>query len=79
MDFGPPGCSVHGFFRQEYWSGLPNPHILLFIVLEMKKFFNVALLRDVKLKSLTALPSNYFDSSWQKQTINSDSFFLIEV
>ena len=23
MDYNPPGCSVHGFPRQEYWSGLP--------------------------------------------------------
>ena len=25
MDFSPPGFSVHGFSRQEYWSGLPCP------------------------------------------------------
>ena len=25
MDCSPPGSSVHGFFRQEYWSGLPFP------------------------------------------------------
>ena len=23
MDYSPPGSSVHGFSRQEYWSGLP--------------------------------------------------------
>ena len=23
MDCSPPGSSVHGFFRQEYWGGLP--------------------------------------------------------
>ena len=23
MDCSPPGCSVHGISRQEYWSGLP--------------------------------------------------------
>ena len=23
MDCSPPGSSVHGFSRQEYWSGLP--------------------------------------------------------
>ena len=35
MDYSPPGSSVHGIFRQEYWSGLlfpspgdlPNPGI----------------------------------------------------
>ena len=29
MDCSPPGSSVHGFFRQEYWSGvsLPSPHL----------------------------------------------------
>ena len=25
MDCSPPGSSVHGIFRQEYWNGLPFP------------------------------------------------------
>ena len=25
MDYIPPGSSGMGFFRQEYWSGLPLP------------------------------------------------------
>jgi len=25
MDYSPPGSSVHGFLRQEYWSGLSHP------------------------------------------------------
>ena len=25
MDYSPPGSSVMGFSRQEYWSGLPGP------------------------------------------------------
>ena len=25
MDCSPPGSSVHGFSKQEYWSGLPFP------------------------------------------------------
>ena len=25
MDYSLPGSSVHGIFRQEYWSGLPFP------------------------------------------------------
>ena len=25
MDCSPPGSSVHGFSRQEYWNGLPFP------------------------------------------------------
>ena len=25
MDCSPPGSSVHGIYRQEYWSGLPLP------------------------------------------------------
>ena len=25
MDCSPPGSSVHGVLRQEYWSGLPCP------------------------------------------------------
>ena len=24
-DYSPAGSSVHGIFRQEYWSGLPFP------------------------------------------------------
>ena len=24
-DYSPPGSSVHGFSKQEYWSGLPFP------------------------------------------------------
>ena len=41
MDFSLPGSSVHGFSRQEYWSGvpLPSPHALtlcgkIFITIE---------------------------------------------
>ena len=25
IDYSPPGSSVHGFPRQEYWGGLPFP------------------------------------------------------
>ena len=25
MDCSPPGSSIHGFSRQEYWSGMPLP------------------------------------------------------
>ena len=25
VDCSPPGSSIHGFSRQEYWSGLPSP------------------------------------------------------
>ena len=25
MNYNPSGSSVHGFPRQEYWSGLPSP------------------------------------------------------
>ena len=27
MDRSPPGSSVHGFSRQEHWSGLPCPSL----------------------------------------------------
>ena len=27
MDFSPPGSTVHGISRQEYWSGLPFPSV----------------------------------------------------
>ena len=29
MDCSLPGSSVHGIFRQEYWSGVPLPSPLL--------------------------------------------------
>ena len=25
IDYSPAGSSVHGIFKQEYWSGLPFP------------------------------------------------------
>ena len=33
MDCSPPGSSIHGFSRQEYWSGapLPSPHQVLVV------------------------------------------------
>ena len=27
MDYSLPGSSIHGFFRQEYWSGVPLPSL----------------------------------------------------
>ena len=27
MGYSPPGSSVHGFSRQEYWNGLPFPSL----------------------------------------------------
>ena len=27
LDCSPPGSSIHGFFRKEYWSGLPFPSL----------------------------------------------------
>ena len=27
VDCSPPGSSVHGFSRQEYWSGVPSPSV----------------------------------------------------
>ena len=29
VDYSPPGSFVHGFSRQEYWSGLPVPPSIL--------------------------------------------------
>ena len=31
MDCSLPGSSVHGFFRQEYWSGVPLPSPVVYI------------------------------------------------
>ena len=30
MDCSLPGSSVHGYSRQEYWSGVPLPYLALF-------------------------------------------------
>ena len=32
MDCSPPGSSVHGLSRQEYWSGLPGPPAGIFLI-----------------------------------------------
>ena len=32
MDCSPPGASVHGISRQEYWSGVPLPSPLLSVI-----------------------------------------------
>ena len=32
MDCSPPGSSIHGISRQEYWSGVPLPSPLLRLV-----------------------------------------------
>ena len=29
MDCSPPGSSIHGIFRQEYWSRLPLPSLMI--------------------------------------------------
>ena len=31
MDCSPPASSVHGFSRQEYWSGVPLPSLLSWV------------------------------------------------
>ena len=37
MDYSPPGSSIHGFSRQEYWSGvpLPSPNIYVYVYLNV--------------------------------------------
>ena len=36
MDYSLPGSSIHGFSRQEYWSGVPLPSpSLRFIILHI--------------------------------------------
>ena len=51
MDFSPPDSSVHGFSRQEYWSGLPfpSPYLMLFIIYLQPTFL------------VSSLPSPYSD------------------
>ena len=38
MDCSLPGSSVHGFSRQEYWSGVPLPSLIYcYIILNIKE------------------------------------------
>ena len=39
MDCSPPGSSVHGFSRQEYWSGVPLPIFNLLIKIDLLFLF----------------------------------------
>ena len=47
MDCSLPGSSVHGFSRQEYWSGVPLPSPVKIGNLP-KKEFRVMILRMIK-------------------------------
>jgi len=41
MDCSQPGSSVHGFSRQEYWSGVPLPSPMLNIAINNCKKFEL--------------------------------------
>ena len=53
MDCSPPGSSVHGFSKQEYWSGVPSLVFKIYISYsvpdEEKKLF----IRDEELSLLS--------------------------
>ena len=40
MDCSLPGSSVHGFSRQEYWSGFPFPHLMWYLKKKKKEDTN---------------------------------------
>ena len=55
MDCSLPGSSVHGFSRQEYWSGvpLPSPHIVILHNYKLKntcKFYDMTYLSVKRLR-----------------------------
>ena len=45
MDCSPPGSSIHGIFRQEYWSGVPLPSPYSLPNLSLKQRFSSKVLR----------------------------------
>ena len=65
IDCDLPGSSVYGFFRQEYWSGLPCPPpgylSNVGIELEALKPLALAILVNSELMKITAeiIASNY--------------------
>ena len=44
MDYSLPDSSVHGFSRQEYWSGVPLPSLYLDSILKSR---DITLLTEV--------------------------------
>ena len=67
MDCSPPDFSVHGFFRHEYWSGMPFPTLLPTPNLVLTQGLNQYLLH------LLHCRQNLYDLSYQgssKETMN---------
>ena len=47
MDCSLPGSSVHGFSRQEYWSGVPLPSPNIIHCISNNKYDNVLIICSV--------------------------------
>ena len=46
MDYSPPGSSIHGIFQAKYWSGVPLPSLLHFVLICKKRNINLRLGND---------------------------------
>ena len=53
MDYSLPDSSVHGFSRQEYWSGVPLPSLYLDSILKSR---DVTLPTKIHLVKTTVFP-----------------------
>ena len=67
MDCSPPGSSIHGFSRQEYWSGLPLPSPLM--IHNGTKTQKLPTLKTMTLKNLKINFTCYSTSATKSQLV----------
>ena len=56
MDYTLPGSSAHGIFQQEYWSGVPLPSPMVFIILH-NTFKGITALPQGMMSQLVSIPT----------------------
>ena len=58
MDCSPPGSSIHGFSRQEYWSGvpLPSPYISIYLPEQTTCFYKKLFLESITPQQFSSIP-----------------------